>query len=50
MSVLLAVAVTVGAVEAANSKSACHATVYGQPELGCFISKEITAPCTGLLG
>ena len=48
MSVLLAVAVIVGAVEAANSNTVFHDIVLAVPP--CAISTDITAPSTALLG
>ena len=48
ISVLFAVAVTVGAVLAANSNTVFHAIVLGVPP--CANSTEITAPSTALLG
>ena len=48
MSVLLAVAVIVGAVEDANSNTVFHAIV--RAVLPCAISTEIIAPSTALLG
>jgi hypothetical protein len=48
MSVLLAVAVIVGAVLAANSNTVFQLIVLAVPP--CAISTEITAPSTGLLG
>ena len=48
ISVLLAVAVTVGAVEAANSNTVFHATVRAVPP--CASSKVIIAPSTALDG
>mgnify|MGYP003710675013 CR=1 FL=1 len=48
ISVLLAVAVIVGAVEAANSNIVFHAIVLAVPP--CAISTDMIAPSTGLLG
>ena len=48
ISVLLAVAVTVGAVEAANSNTVFHAIVRAVPPWA--ISTLIIAPSTALLG
>ena len=48
MSVLLAVAVTVGAVLAANSNTVFQAIVLAVPP--CAISTEIIAPSTALDG
>ena len=48
MSVLLAVAVTVGAVDAANSNTVFQAIVLTVPP--CASSTEMIAPSTALLG
>ena len=48
ISVLFAVAVTVGAVLAANSNKVFHATVYAVPP--CAISTLMIAPSVALLG
>ena len=48
ISVLLAVAVIVGAVLAANSNIVFHAIVLAVPP--CAISTDMIAPSTGLLG
>ena len=48
ISVLFAVAVTVGAVLAANSNTVFHAIVLAVPP--CAISTDMTAPSTALLG
>ncbi len=48
MSVLLAVAVIVGAVLSANSNTVFHAIVLAVPP--CAISTDIIAPSTALLG
>ena len=48
ISVLFAVAVTTGAVLAANSNTVFHATVLAVPPWA--ISTEIIAPSTALLG